>query len=184
VHTLAPGAELLRFYDPRWGGWAERRHHGPVSWARFDHHPPPPRTHPGRSVWYAGASLRGALAEAFGRAGVVDRASKVRLVRARIAAPVELVDLVGLAARRVGTNQEIAVATDYARTQAWARAFYDRWELQGIHWRGRQAGTICVVLTDRVAAASLALVWDKPIHDAALWPRLARAAYQCSLQIL
>jgi hypothetical protein len=54
----------------------------------------------------------------------------------------------------------------------------------GIRWRGRQAGSICVVLTERVPGGVLALAADHAIADAVVWPRIARAARACRIKVV
>jgi hypothetical protein len=152
---------------------------------RFDHHLPPLARSATRSVWYAAAALVGAVAESFGNVGVVDRASGRRVAVVRVTGQLRMVDLVGPAARRVGLTQEVGSSTDYAKTQEWARAFYDQYaSLVGIRWRGRQAGSICFVLHDRAAMTRLALVSDHDIGDPPVWPRIANAARRCSLRVI
>ncbi len=185
VHTLRPGVRLVRFYDGGRGPWHQPRAFGPLSDMRFDHHLPPLGDSPDRSVWYASSSLLGALSESFGRLGLVDRAAGRRVAVVRAAAPIPLLDLVGVGARRIGLTQEIAATTDYAGAQAWARACYERYPaLHGIRWRGRQAGSICVVLTDRAPRTALGLESDHDLADPAVWPRLARAARSCKLRVV
>jgi len=104
---------------------------------------------------------------------------------ARIANPIRLVDLVGVAARRFGLTQEIATTTDYDITHQWARALYERYEtLSGLRWRGRQSGSICVVLTDRAPMRSLVREVDLPISDSSVWPRIASALHRCGVKIV
>jgi len=125
------------------------------------------------------------VAESFGKRGFLDRAAGDRIAVARVVTPLRLVDLVGVAARRLGLTQEIAATTDYHRTQEWARALYDRYDdLVGIRWRGRQAGSVCVVLTDRVAMRSLTLESDWAVGDPRVWPRVARAAIRCRVRVV
>jgi len=140
VAVLAPGTLVLRVYGPG-RRWNQRRHYGPLPAVRFDHHRPPTGIDPERAVWDAARSVVGAVAETYGKSGFLDREAGDRVVVARVVAPVSLVDLVGVAARRSGLTQEIGTSTDYASTQARARALYDGYgELEGIRWRGRQAG--------------------------------------------
>ena len=107
------------------------------------------------------------------------------MVVARLAVPIDLVDLVGVAARRFGLTQEIGTTTDYGRSQQWARALYERYEtLVGLRWRGRQAGAICVALTDRCPMRGLVREIDLPITDASVWPRMARAARRCRVTVI
>lgn len=185
VHVLARGTCLVRFYNPTLGPWHARRTFGPLSDVRFDHHRLPLGSDDERAVWYASTSLQGALAESFGRLGVIDRESDRRVVVAHVTRDLRLLDLVGVAARRMGLTQEIASSTDYACCQAWARAFYAQYRhLVGVRWRGRQAGSVCVVLTDRAPRSALALDSDHELSDPAVWPRITRAARRCGLTMV
>ena len=183
ILTLPPGLVLVRFYHPRRGDWSTRRRYGPLADMRFDHHPPPCRLHAEHAVWYAATSLVGAVAEAFGRQGSIDRGSDLRVAKARVRGELRVLDLVGIAARAVGLTQEIAATTDYVLCQEWARAIYDQIpEVHGIRWRGRQSGSLCVVLQDRAEMARLdGESWA--IVDPAVWPRIARAARECRLTV-
>lgn len=179
------GTRLVRIYSPGYQ-WDDRRHRGPRLDARFDHHRPglPLGEDPDRSVWYASLGLRGAVAEAFGR-GFLDKRAGHGIVVVQVVSPLRLVDLLGRAPRRFGLTQEIAVTTNYARTQQWARAFYDGYEgVHGIRWRGRQSGSLCVVLTDRASFASLEPSTDLPLSDPAVWPRVVRAARECAIPVI
>ena len=185
THRLNCGQLLVRIYDPERGGWSHGRVFGPLPIMRWDHHLPPPRAHRNRSVCYAAASFQGAVGEAFARLGFVDRGSQLRITLVRIVTPLDLLDLVGAGPRSIGLTQEIAATTEYESCQTWARAIYEQYRgLHGIRWRGRQAGSICVVLTDRAPRSSLLLVSDHGLGDAVVWPRLARAARRLRLGIL
>jgi hypothetical protein len=175
---------LVRVYGPG-RRWDEHRSYGPLSDTRFDHHRPPAAVDPDRSVWYAARTLVGAVAERYGKEGFLDRSALNRIVVVRVVAPIRLVDLVGVAARRLALTQEIAATTDYGRTQEWARALYDEYEqLVGIRWRGRQTGSICVVLTDRAPMRNLKAESDLPVTDPSVWPRIARAAQTSRVRIV
>lgn len=184
ILTLSPGLTLVRFFNPRRGGWSTQRRYGPLADMRFDHHSPPCRLHDRHAVWYAGASLLGAVAEAFGRQGAIDRAADLRVVKARVKGELRLLDLVGVAARAIGLTQEIAATTNYARCQQWARSIYAQLPgVHGIRWRGRQSGSLCVVLQDRAEMDRLdGESWA--ITDPVVWPRVARAARTCRLTIV
>lgn len=185
VHMLQPRDRLVRFYDPRHGRWDRARDFGPLGDVRFDHHLPPAGSDRTRAVWYAATSLIGALSESFGRIGFIDRDAGRRVALARAATTLPVLDLVGVGARSIGLTQEIAATTDYPLTQAWARAVYERYpRLMGIRWRGRQAGSICVVMTERVPSGALLLVADHAIDDPAVWPRIARAARRCRIKVV
>ena len=183
LFRLNPGDLLVRFYNPIHGDWSARRAYGPLPGLRFDHHIPPPGSASDRSVWYAATSLLGAMAEAFGNLGVVDRGSGRRVCIVRIAEPIPVLDLVGVAPRRFGLDQRIATSRDYPRCQEWARAFYEAYpDVCGLRWRGRQAGSICFALNDRADMASLVKLHDRGISDPEVWPRIARAARRCRLR--
>jgi len=185
VHTVQPGERLVRFYDPRHGGWDRPRDFGPLGDVRFDHHLLPPGSDRTRAVWYAATSLLGALSESFGRIGFIDREAGRRVAVARAATAIPLLDLVGVGARSIGLTQEIAATTVYSLTQAWARAVYQQYpRLMGIRWRGRQAGSICVVVTERMTSGALLLASDHAIDDPAVWPRIARAARRCRIKVV
>lgn len=184
IHELGPGEELVRFYSPKYGSWDHQRSLGPLPGLRFDHHEVSPGAGSGRSVWYAATSLIGAVAEAFGNAGMIDRAANRRICIVRLRSQFSLVNLVGIAARSLGLDQRIGTTTDYALCQAWARELYEQYsEIQGIRWRGRQTGSICVLLNDRVDMSMLEVVQDCPVDHSDLWPSIARAARRARLRI-
>ena len=184
LHELEPGFKLVRFYDPARGPWDRQRSYGPLPGMRFDHHSPPLAPSPDRSVWYAATSLLGGVAEAFGNQGFLDKESGRRVCIASLRLSVPVLDLVGVAARVFNLDQRIGTDQDYSICQEWARAFYDRYTgIQGIRWRGRQAGTICVVLNDRVEMDRLKLVADVEIDHPDVWARIARAARRARLRI-
>jgi hypothetical protein len=102
-----------------------------------------------------------------------------------VRAPIAVLDLVGAAPRAFGLDQRIATSRDYLRCQAWARAFYEAYPtIQGIRWRGRQAGSICLVLNERVNMESLEALVDRDIGEPEIWPRIARAARRCHLFLI
>lgn len=183
ILTLSPGLVLVRFYQPRRGDGSTHRRYGPLADMRFDHHPPPCRVHARHSVWYAAASLVGAVAEAFGRQGFIDKTAGLRIVQAKVRGELRVLDLVGVAARAVGLTQEIAATTDYALCQEWARAVYHQLpDVHGIRWRGRQSGSLCIVLNDRAEMDDLDYQ-SRAVVDPAVWPRVARAARECRMAI-
>lgn len=184
ILALPPGLRLLRFYKPARGKWPTQRAYGPVADMRFDHHPPPCRLHVDRSVWYSATSLRGAVAESFGREASIKRGARLRVVMATVRKQLRVLDLVGVAARSLGLTQEIAATTDCHACQEWARALYDHYpQAHGIRWRGRQSGSVCVVLHDRAEMARLeGESWS--LTDPEVWPRIARAARDCRLTVV
>jgi RES domain len=152
---------------------------------RFDHHEPPLGSRSDRSVWYAATSLLGAVAEAFGNLGFIDRGCGRRVCLVRLRRPIPVLDLVSAAPRAFGLDQSIATSREYATCQAWSRAFYDAYpQICGLRWRGRQTGTICLALNERTEERSLEALSDHDIGDPEVWPRIARAARRCHLRIL
>jgi RES domain-containing protein len=185
VYYLVPGALLVRFYNPAHGDWNVQRTYGPLSEARFDHHVPPPGSGTRRSIWYAATSLVGAVAEAFGNRGFLDRGSGRRICVVEVCASIPVLDLVGAAPRSFGLDQGIATTRDYPLCQAWARSFYESYPgIHGLRWRGRQAGAICVALNDRAEMRSLTAIVDRDLGDPEVWPRIANAARRCHLSIV
>jgi hypothetical protein len=183
-HELELGSRLIRFYDPVRGPWKQQRFYGPLPGMRFDHHAPPLSLHAGRSVWYAATSLVGAVSEAFGDAGFLDQASGRRICIARPRVSFRLLDLVGIAARAFRLDQRIGTDLDSPLCQEWSRAFYDRYpDFEGIRWRGRQAGSICIVLNDRANMDVLELLLDHDIAHSKVWPRIADAARRAHLRL-
>src|SRR5207244_3212329 len=124
LHDLAPGSLLVRFYNPAHGAWNAQRHYGPLPGLRFDHHLPPLGSVSDRAVWYAATSLLGAVAEAFGNLGFIDRDCGRRICLVGVREPITVLDLAGAAPRAFGLDQRIATSRDYAICQEWARAFY------------------------------------------------------------
>lgn len=175
----------MRFYNPTHGLWNQQRFYGPLSGVRFDHHLPPLGISANRSVWYSATSLLGAVSEAFGNRGYLDRDSGRRVCLARVRSRVSVLDLVGASPRRFGLDQRIATSTDYPKCQEWSRAFYDQFEgIQGLRWRGRQTGSICFMLNDRARMSCLEAVVDLEISHPDVWRRIARAARRARLRIL
>lgn len=184
VDILDPGKKLVRIFQPRRGDWAAQRFFGPLPDMRFDHHPPPCCLQDDHSVWYSSASLVGAVAEVYGRKKEIDRDSGHHIALAVVEKPLRVLDLLGVAAREFELTQEIGSSTEYATTRAWAREFYRLYgDLQGIRWRGRQSGSVCVLLDDRTSMTHLsARHW--PITDLVVWPRIARCARACRIDVL
>lgn len=184
VDVLDPGEKLVRIFQPRRGGWSAHRFYGPLDDMRFDHHPSPCRLHDDHSVWYSSASLIGAVAEVWGRKKEIDRDAGQRIAVATVEMPLRVLDLLGVAARRVELTQEIASSTEYDVTRAWAREFYSRYgDLHGIRWRGRQSGSICVLLNDRATMGHLS-ARDWSITDIEVWPRITRCARACRISVV
>jgi RES domain len=152
---------------------------------RFDHHPLPPGDTSGRSVWYSARSLVGAVSEAFGNEGFIDKRSGRRVCFVRLQSTLKVLNLSGTDPRAFNLDQRIGTDRSYEVSQAWARSFYDSYsEIQGIRWSGRHSGSICVVFNDRTPMSSLELIQDADIFHPLLWPRVARAAVDAYLEIV
>ena len=185
LHKLGPGDKLVRFYDPARGGWDQRRDYGPLPELRFDHHLPPLGGSRDRSVWYGATSLVGAVAEAFGNRGRLDKGARRRICVVRVRSPLLLINLVGVAARTFGLDQRIGTVLEYTVCQEWARALYERYaSSHGLRWRGRQAGSLCVALNDRADMGSFELIADYPISHPKVWNQVAGAARRARLRIV
>lgn len=169
----------MRLYNPRHGPWERHRSYGPLPDLRFDHHLAPVGSRSDRTVWYAATSLLGAVSEAFGNQGTVDKGSERRVCVAQLLSPLTVVG-----ARVLGLDQRIGTSLEYERCQEWARVLYEQYpEIQGIRWRGRQAGSICIVLNDRADMSTLQAVVDAEISHPEIWPRIARAARRANLRV-
>ena len=136
--------------------WNGLRTFGPI--LRFDHHPRPRDEHPDYGIWYGASSPRGALAEAFQSARVIDRHyGDPYLTGVRCLRPLRLLDVSGIDggawATRVGGNHALDSAA-HGRTQHWARSIHRAHaDLDGLMYRGRFAGSVCIALVERVEDA-------------------------------
>lgn len=136
--------------------WNELRTFGPI--LRFDHHPVPRGAHPDHGVWYGASSPRGALAEAFQSARVIDRhRGDPYLTGLRFTRPLRLLDVAGIGggawATRVGGNHALDSAP-HGLSQHWARTIHcAHAALDGIIYRGRFAGSTSVAVVERAADA-------------------------------
>ena len=140
--------------------WNDSRFYGPTS-ARFDHHPPPPHTHPTRSVIYGALgdeAFTAAIAEFFqddaGTVGPIDRVLRAPAATAfTLAAPIRVLDLRTGWVTRAGGNQAI-MSGSRSRARDWARAIYrSHTDVQGLMYASSVWGPgLCVAIWDRGAA--------------------------------
>lgn len=127
----------------------------------------------------------GAVAEAFGNRGRLDKTARRRVCVVRVRSPLVLIDLVGVGARSFGLDQRIGTVLEYTVCQEWARALYERYpSARGLRWRGRQAGSICVVLNDRAGMGSLELIANYHISHPRVWNQIGSAARRARLRII
>ena len=160
--------------------WNTLRTFGPV--LRFDPHPLLRTTHSRHGVWYGAADVPGALAEAFQTTRVIDtRTRSPYLTAVRFTRPLRLLDIAahgsGRWPTRVGCNFALSTAA-HGIAQHWARTVRAAYPgLDGLAYRGRFAGALCVALftaaTDAFPSrAEMAVALDHPGFAA----RLAGAA--------
>ena len=181
--------ELLWRVHRTTGGlpWNAMRTFGPI--LRFDHHPLPRGEHSGYGIWYGASDPRGGLAEAFQSARVIDRRhGDPYLTGLRVTRPLRLLDVSGIGgaawATRVGGNHALDSAA-HGRTQHWARTIHRAHDdLDGIIYRGRFAGSVCVALVERAADAFPARpALSLPLAHPALDGPIATAAHQLGYTI-
>ena len=137
VRTLPAGTRLDRIF--RAGGdhpgrWNEFRHFGPLS-GRFDHHLADPDTgasrDQARGILYAATGPRRTatcLAEVFQVGATIDRFSNAPVLTSfALARAVQLLDLTGLYATRIGASTAIHSGSRFV-AQAWSRRFHAAFE--------------------------------------------------------
>ncbi|MDV7243456.1 MULTISPECIES: RES family NAD+ phosphorylase [Rhodococcus] len=136
--------------------WNGFRTHGPL--LRFDHHPRPRGDHPDYGIWYGASSPRGAFAEVFQGTPVIDRTDRVPYLSAfTLDRTLTLLDLGGFAGgtwpTRLGCNHSLD-SGPHTQSQAWARSIHRAHpHLDGIAYRGKFAGELCVALFEPAADA-------------------------------
>ncbi|MFE2119696.1 MULTISPECIES: RES family NAD+ phosphorylase [Rhodococcus] len=136
--------------------WNTLRTFGPV--LRCDPHPMPRRDHARHGVWYGAADVPGALAEAFQTTRVIDTRTRVPYLTAvRFTRPLHLLDVAvhgpGRWPTRVGANFALSTAA-HGIAQHWARTIRAAHpDLDGLAYRGRFAGGLCVALFTPAAQA-------------------------------
>ena len=136
--------------------WNRLRTFGPI--LRFDHHPTPRNEHPAYGIWYGASSPRGALAEAFQSARVIDRyRGDPYLTGLRFTRPLRLLDVSGIGgaawATRVGGNHALDSAS-HSLSQNWARTIHRAHDtIDGIVYRGRFAGGTAIAVFERASDA-------------------------------
>lgn len=189
VVTLAPRTRLVRIHP--FGGshpcrWNEFRAWGPVSTARFDHHPPPRRRHRHRRIAYVthgDTAFIAGLAEYFqdagGGVGPVDVTHNRPAVTVfELEAPLELLDLDGGWVTRAGGNQAIRTGAR-GRSREWARTIYRYHEdLAGLAYGSSVWGPgRCAALWERAEPALPALpLATRTLDDPGLIVPIAEAA--------
>lgn len=146
--------------------WNGFRTWGPSATGRFDPHVGPPEA---RGVMYVAGDPRTAILEAFGRTAMIDRRrDEPWLAVFSLRRLVRLLDLRGSWPTYAGSSQALATADEPVATQAWARAIYEAYAVDGILYpssmRGRPAD-----------ARPTLLDADLFCHNIALFERAATA---------
>lgn len=194
VVTLTAGTSLVRVHHlggPRPTQWNGFRRLGPT---RFDHHPPPRRSHPTRRILYAAhgdEAFTAAIAECFqgesGRMGPIDAGRGAPAVTVfGLRDDVVLLDLDSGWVTRAGGNQAIRTGPR-ARAREWSRAIYRAYRhIAGVAYGSSVWGPgRCVALWERAEPA----LPDTPeatrlLSDPSMGPPLARAAVQLNTYVL
>lgn len=188
VVALEIGHRLLRVHPlagPHPVAWNAFRAWGPTA-GRFDHQPPPRRTHRTRQIAYfthGPEAFNTALAEFFqddnGGVGPVDLVRRSPHMSAlEMVAPLRLLDLSSGWVTRAGGNQAINSGSRQ-RSQEWARAIYQhhRRVIDGVAYPSSVWGPgKCVALWENAKKAMPdAPVVHRSLNDAALVDAMASA---------
>jgi hypothetical protein len=130
IRTIRAGSRVARVYYSRSRHalrWDEFRHFGPLN-SRWDHHLPAPAGTPvtqERSIYYAATDAKTCLAEFFQHTRRVDRAAQSPwLVVFELAQSLDLIDLTGDFATRMGASMEIHSGSR-VRARRWACDLYE-----------------------------------------------------------
>lgn len=157
LKILPVGTELWRIYF-RSGAhptlWNQFRAWGPTA-SRFDHHPPPARLHPDRSIIYAAATGPTALAEVFQSTRVIDRVRHDPwLVAFRLAKAVTLLDLTGAWPTRAGASMNLN-SGPRPRARRWSQRIHEAYPaVEGLHYpSSMHANLVAVAVYERGVAA-------------------------------
>lgn len=159
VKTVQAGSVVWRIYYR--GGhhpttWGNFRHVGPTD-ARFDHHLGDEPKQQDRAVLYAAEDPVTCFSEVFQKYRVVNRWHKEPwLVGFKIASPIQLLDLTGPFATRVGASMGLMTGARSV-SRNWARAFYEAYpKLGGLYYpSSMHANRPAIVLTDRAKVAEV-----------------------------
>ena len=186
VHALLAGERLLRIYTP--GEWSNtaltfRRRGGPR--LRFDHHCDPGQNpdDQSRGIHDSAPTLEGCLVEVFGDDGLISTQDR-RLGSLLVQRSLQLHDLRGDGAWKVGATQAICSCSSRALSQEWARYFYGAYpELDGLIYGNAHNGADAVALFER-ADGALKMEHDLALADPRLRSRLLAAAEEVQLVLV
>ena len=156
IRTLPAGLRVARVYHSRTPHplrWNEFRHFGPLN-SRWDHHVLDPAGVPAtqtRSIYYAATDAKTCLAEFFQHTRRIDRAARSPwLVIFELAQSLDLIDLTGDFATRIGASMELH-SGPRARARRWACDLYEAFPAaDGIFYASSMnGGEPALALTDR-----------------------------------
>lgn len=172
---LGPGTRFGRIYSTAGaypGTWDEFRSYGPTL-ARFDHHPPPPRTHIDRGVLYAvpalpstgtpPAVLKVCLAECYRATGSIDLThGDPYFTVFTLVDSLRLLDLGDSDwVTRAGGNAAISSGRR-STAREWAQAIYD-------HYQSADAFDGLIYPSSNVPSHRCVVLWERAEH--AIGPR-------------
>lgn len=156
IRVLPVGSRLARVYhsrSPHPLRWNEFRHFGPLN-SRWDHHLPDVAGAPAtqeRSIYYAATDAKTCLAEIFQHTRRIDRAARSPwLVIFELAQPLDLIDLTGDFATRIGASMEMH-SGPRARARRWACELYEAFSTADgiLYASSMNGGEPALALTDR-----------------------------------
>ena len=191
---------LVRIYSTAGrhpASWHVFRQYGPIAGMRFDHHPPPRRRHPSRSVLYAASShgpgaggdpLPTVVAERFGDSRVIDRTTGAPyLVIWRPQRALTLLNLSGSDwVTKAGANSAL-MAASRAVAQRWSRAIWNAYpSLDGLVWSSspRPAGSSVMLYERARETMPAAPELNMPLSHPGLESTLAGVARQLRFTLL
>lgn len=158
--------------------WNEFRRFGPVD-SRFDHHLPPPRVSPDRSIMYVAEDGPTCIAEVFQQTRVVDRADRSPwLVAFDLQRSVTLLDLSGTWPTKAGASMQIHSGIK-SRARRWSQAVYEAYpDIEGIKYcSSMNANKPAYALYERAISAVPRL---PEIHRALVDPALLPSLGDCA----
>lgn len=200
--VLAWTGPILRIYSasgPYGVSWSTFRSFGPVTSSRFDHHPPPPATHPTRAVLYGSAAwadadgqvtdpFEVAVLERFRSSGVIDRTTDgPRFVLWTPTRPLRLLELTDSTwVARAGGNAAL-VSGVRGTARLWSRAIHRAYAgVDGLLWSSSvlPPGRSLVLYERARDAVPSAPDSDRALAERFLQPALARIAGRYGLTLL
>jgi hypothetical protein len=181
IRVLPAGGVLFRIYfrggsyPTTWDGF---RSYGPTG-SRFDHHPPPKRIHPTRSILYASDDGQTALAEVFQATRTIHRAAdSPALASFILTRDLALLDLTSTWTTSAGGSMAIHSGS-HLRARDWSRAIYSAYpNVEGL-WYASSMNALqpAFALYERARSAlPTATPVDEPLTNPALAGSLTRVA--------